>query len=693
MKKRWDDNLDDATTSKFLRWLQELKFLDEIWIPRNMTGGSVDRACWQLHVFCDASGKVYSSVIFLRTTLNGKINLTLVKSKARIAPGGSKTIPRLELMGCTIGSRLLKGIQDSLQLEVPVFMWTDSTVALAWIRRNDEWGTFVGNRIKEILTLTKAEHWRHVPGVMNPADLPSIGCSAKELLKSKWWEGPEWLLEAEEKWPNCEDLVDEDAVNAERKKVLTTTLMTTSTSLWYLPSSSYKGNIRALAWAKRFFEILRKKTIASPDLTVVEMENAEKELWKRVQAESFSSKDTVIEGIRVLHNDGLIRVKTKLLYRDDSYSFRLPVLLPTSHPLVDQLIKEIHKENGHCSIQILMGIIRERFWIVRSRQTIRRILATCVKCLRFTAKPCKVVPAPLPEDRIKNAKVFEVIGVDITGHLILKDKSLVYVVIFTCAVFRCVHLELISSLNTDVFLKALDRFINKNGRPSIIYSDNGGTFIGTENYFRCLDWDRIVKECGVLKIVWKFNPPTAAWWGGWWERLILLMKIILGRQRLNHEELFTCVTHVESIMNSRPLTYVSEDSEDLIPLTPSHFLRDVTETRTPEIILNSADDLRKRYRYQQDLKEQLRSRFRKEYLGVLVQRGNNDQIKEVKVGDIVLVELENKKRILWPMAKIVEELPGQDGHLRLVRLAVSKNGISKTMIRPLQRLFPLEIST
>lgn len=88
-------------------------------------------------------------------------------------------------MGCTVGSRLLKGIQDSLQLEIPVFMWTDSTVTLAWIRRNDEWGTFVGNRIKEILTLTTVQNWRHVPGVINPADLPSRGCSGKELLKSK----------------------------------------------------------------------------------------------------------------------------------------------------------------------------------------------------------------------------------------------------------------------------------------------------------------------------------------------------------------------------------------------------------------------------------------------------------------------------------------------------------------------------
>lgn len=485
-KKKWDDDLDATTKSNFIRWLQELTFLEDIWVPRNMTGNVVDRSMWQLHVFCDASGKAYSAAIFLRTQMNGKVNLTLVQSKARNAPKLSTT-NRLELMACSIGSRLVKGVQDSLQLKIPVFMWSDSTVALAWIRRNDEWGTFVGNRTKEILTLTEAENWRFVPGDINPADLPSRGCSPKELLKSKWWEGPKWLLDDEKNWPKHEDCVDEDKVNSERKKSVTTTLFTSNDHLWYLPSPSYMENVKALAQAKRFLQILRKEEIPSTELTVMEIENAEMNLWKLVQRESFSKKDTIIEGNRVSRTDGLIRVKTKLLYRNDSYSFRLPVLLPHSHPLVDQLIKEVHKENGHCSIQILMGILRERFWIIRSRQAIRKILANCVNCLRFTAKPCKVIPAPLPEDRIKDAKIYEVVGVDMTGRLMLKDKSLVYVVIFTCAVFRCVHLELVSSLETDVFIQALERFINKCGRPSIMYSDNGSTFVGANNHFGKLD--------------------------------------------------------------------------------------------------------------------------------------------------------------------------------------------------------------
>ena len=196
----------------------------------------------------------------------------MVQSKARIAPKLA-TIPRLELMACTIGSRLMKGVQDALQMEVPIFMWSDSSVALAWIRRNDEWGTFVGNRTKQILTLTNVASWRFVPGDMNPADLPSRGCSPKELLKSKWWEGPKWLLDDQENWPNQEGIVDEDKVDSERKRISTTTLISSSDHLWYLPSSAYMENVKALAWAKRFFRILRKDKIISAELTVTEIEN------------------------------------------------------------------------------------------------------------------------------------------------------------------------------------------------------------------------------------------------------------------------------------------------------------------------------------------------------------------------------------------------------------------------------------
>lgn len=61
---------------------------------------------------------------------------------------------------------------------------------------------------------------------------------------------------------------------------------------------------------------------------------------------------------------------------------------------------------------------------------------------------------------------------------------------------------------------------------------------------------------------------------------------------------------------------------------------------------------------------------------------------EVKVGDVVLVQNENAKRLVWPLARVKDVILGKGGKVRVVRLATA-NG---ELIRPVQRLFPLELS-
>ncbi|GFY47367.1 uncharacterized protein TNIN_150351 [Trichonephila inaurata madagascariensis] len=130
--------------------------------------GFGDISFWSLHVFCNVSLHAYTTVIFLRCETNEKNLINFVAARLRVALLKGITIPDLELMA------------------------TDSTAAISWMRSNDAWGTFVGNRVKEIYAFSRADQWSYVPSLSNPADLLSRG-SPLQFSKSDRWSAPDWL--------------------------------------------------------------------------------------------------------------------------------------------------------------------------------------------------------------------------------------------------------------------------------------------------------------------------------------------------------------------------------------------------------------------------------------------------------------------------------------------------------------------
>ena len=109
-----------------------------------------------------------------------------------------ETILRLELLAALILVRLIGHVGEALESEVDITdltCWTDSKVALAWIKGEErEWKPFIQNRVNEIRTLVAVNSWRHCPGKNNPADIPSSGMSQSELSECALWiEGPTWL--------------------------------------------------------------------------------------------------------------------------------------------------------------------------------------------------------------------------------------------------------------------------------------------------------------------------------------------------------------------------------------------------------------------------------------------------------------------------------------------------------------------
>ncbi|MCG8432139.1 MAG: transposase family protein, partial [Candidatus Omnitrophica bacterium] len=124
---------------------------------------------------------------------------------------------------------------------------------------------------------------------------------------------------------------------------------------------------------------------------------------------------------------------------------------------------------------------------------------------------------------MKEAPPFSVIGMDFAGPVYCSDfpNQKHYILIFTCAVVRAVHLELTESMNVDDFILALRRFVSRRGLPSAIFSDNAKTFIAVS--------DRLLAFLGPNCPKFIRINPLSPWWGGWWERLVKSVKSALKK--------------------------------------------------------------------------------------------------------------------------------------------------------------------
>ena len=221
------------------------------------------------------------------------------------------------------------------------------------------------------------------------------------------------------------------------------------------------------------------------------------------------------------------------------------MLLPSNHHVVELIIRETHDRMLHSGVNTTLTVIRERFWIIRGRQTVKRILRRCVKCRRIEGQHFSLPQQPeLPVERVSDDPPFTHTGIDFAGPLYTSEKdengedAKAYVCLFTCASTRAVHLELTRRLSAEAFMLAFRRFTSRRGLPATLLSDNAKTFKSASK-----DIVKIVREKEVIHymtnngVTRKFIVEKAAWWGGFWERLIQTvkhtLKKVIGRSCLS----------------------------------------------------------------------------------------------------------------------------------------------------------------
>ncbi|KFM64358.1 hypothetical protein X975_25070, partial [Stegodyphus mimosarum] len=143
----------------------------------------------------------------------------------------------------------------------------------------------------------------------------------------------------------------------------------------------------------------------------------------------------------------------------------------------------------------------QKVWILRGRKTVGSIVRKCIACKRNHSKALQIPIPPLPKDRTQITSTFRITGVDLAGPLFTRSQQKCWIAIFTYAVYRAVHLELIQSVSSIAFIQTLRRFIARRGRISVIYSDNGAAFTRVNSALKQLDWNEIQAECVVYKIL------------------------------------------------------------------------------------------------------------------------------------------------------------------------------------------------
>lgn len=236
----------------------------------------------------------------------------------------------------------------------------------------------------------------------------------------------------------------------------------------------------------------------------------------------------------------------------------------------------------------------------------------------------------------------------------------------------------------------------RRGKPTDIYSYNSTNFVGAckelkelrelfiSEQFQSVVIDTLIND----GIQWHFQPPSAPHFGGLWESSVKLvknhMKRVIGCTCLTLIEFSTLLTQIEACVNSRPLTPMSEEPTDLLPLTPSHFLIGDVLTSVPEPTLISLPMNRLNHWQQiQQMMQHFWSRWSKEYLNNLQQRSKwVKPTPNIEVNDLVVLKEDNLPPLHWKLARVVEVHPGSDNHVRVVTIRTS-SGVMKRLVTKL----------
>lgn len=418
------------------------------------------------------------------------------------------------------------------------------------------------------------------------------------------------------------------------------------------------------------------------------------------------SKSRILSLMPFIDSCGLLRVGGRIKQSLLSSMLKHPIILPKTHPVVSLIVRYYHERYLHVGAAELFSLLRGEFWIIGCRNLAHKIVHDCVICAKQRRNNCTQIMGNLPAERVTFARPFSRIGVDFAGSILLRlargrrptfVKS--YISLFVCFVTKAIHLELVSALSTDAFLVALNRFVARRGKPSEMFSDNGTNFKGayrklTEMHSLLLSEQTgniVIDHLSQDGISWRFIPPSAPHFGGLWETGVksvkLHLKRVIGDHALTYEEMYTLLTRIEAILNSRPLCARSDTDFDA--LTPAHFLigQPLTSISEPNLC-DTEPNLLSNWQRLQHMAQGFWKRWHTEYLTSLQNRPKWKQVKrDLQEGDVVILKEPFLSQSKWILGIVKQTIQGKDLRTRIAAIKTTHG----EFVRPITKLVLLPV--
>ncbi|XP_049866233.1 uncharacterized protein LOC126366932 [Pectinophora gossypiella] len=696
-KCKWDSILPEDITQSLKQILVKLKDITTVKVSRHLGAIPSDAsAIYELHGFSDASKDSFAAVVYLKVIRIGGSSVSFVMAKSHVAQSKDKkekcvNIPRLELLGFLITSRLLKYVKVNIGVHIHKdFLWTDSLVVLSWMRSDKLLPPFVSNRVEEIKKNLPEAVWYYINTKSNPADLATRP-ENWEHKKELWFNGPEFLKLDESYWPK--DRLYDSHHN---------TLLSIGEGLVQSPGEQIIDTTKSSEQEQPNQDLTELDAPPQEVEATNELMSKIKKLQSECFAEELEGKRThLVRNLELFVDvDGILRTRGRMGNTTWSYDMKHPILLPKDAELTRMIIKEAHESNYHVGAPHTLSILRKKYWIPQGKAQVLKVIKQCSRCIKHGGGPYNLPPAPpLPAERVTYNTPFTYTGVDYFGPLYVLDSSnnkvKRWVALFTCLTVRAIHLEVVKDLTAEECLLAIRRFAAARNTPKKIYSDNA-------TYFRLTS--EVMKQPFCIKncIEWKFIPQLAPWHGGFYERMVGLVKQCLKRtldkHLLNDSQLLTIIKEVENVVNARPLTKVGPELEHI--LSPSDFLSfgkcltvDSAAVEIPATGTQLKVDLITSWKRGLKILEEFKLMFVNQYLASLRERYRQDpkqpRIKSQRVphhGDYVQLKENSKNRDNWKVGKIVELIKGADGECRVAKVKVDDS----IFTRSLGHLYPLE---